>query len=60
MFRVVQLVQRVPRGVLREFGIKDEIIDSSIRISTSYENTIKEMEMLIDAIVEAKQRFKFN
>lgn len=47
-------------SVLREFGIKDEIIDSSIRISSSYENTIKEMEMLIDAIVEAKQRFKFN
>lgn len=46
-------------NVLKEFGLSDELIDSSIRISTSFENTFEDMEELINAIAEARQRFNY-
>lgn len=47
-------------NVLKEFGLGDGLIDSAIRISTSFENTVEDMEMLVNSIAEAKKRFNFS
>lgn len=42
-------------SVLSEFGIPDDLADSTLRVSFSSENTLSEIDELISALVDAKQ-----
>lgn len=42
-------------GILKEFGLNDKLIDSAIRISTSYENTESEINKLAEALISAEK-----
>ena len=46
--------QKKTSRALSAFGLENDVIDSSIRISLSYENTKEEADVLIEAINDAK------
>lgn len=45
-------------GVLGSFGIKDKSADSALRISLSAENTVEELDLFVEALIEGMKKIR--
>lgn len=45
-------------GVLGSFGVKDRSADSALRISLSAENTVEELDLFVEALIEGMEKIR--